>query len=89
MSIDHKLDLEALNGICPSGYFYSIPCIWDPKDGRKPVEGTGYLMCGKLTDQQKELLRRYSNVVLSVVHYKYAPEIKHDAVFIGNHVKGE
>ena len=43
MSIDHKLDLNTLNGICPGGYFYSIPCMWDPKDGHEPINGIGYV----------------------------------------------
>ncbi len=78
-----ELDLEGLNAICPNGYFHAAEETWDPGDGRKPVDGIGYLMCGKLTDQQKELLRGYSNVVLSVVRYRYAPEITHDMVFLG------
>lgn len=41
MSIDHKLDLETLNGICPSGYFKSTPCVWKPDDDH---ESSGIVM---------------------------------------------
>ena len=41
MSIDHKLDLETLNGICPSGYFKSTPCVWKPDDDHESINGIG------------------------------------------------
>lgn len=84
MAIDSKLDLGTLNGICPAGYFYSIPCMWDPKDGHKPINGIGYIMCERLNDFQKATLRQYPNVVFSVVRHRYGPEIIHDMVFIGD-----
>lgn len=84
MSIDHKLDLETLIGICPGGYFYSIPCMLDPKDGHEPINGIGYVMCERLNDFQKATLRQYPNVVLSVVRHRYGPEIIYDMVFIGD-----
>lgn len=84
MSIDYKLDLETLIAICPGGYFYSVPYVWDPKDGHEPINGIGYIMCERLNDFQKSTLRQYPNVVLSVVRHRYGPEIVHDMVFIGD-----
>ena len=87
MSIDYKLDLETLNGICPGGYFYSIPCMWDPKDGHEPINGIGYVMCKQLNEFQKDTLRQYPNVVLTIVNHRYAREIIHDMVFIGDSLR--
>lgn len=84
MSIDHKLDLETLNGICPSGYFKSTPCVWKPDDDHESINGIGYIMCERLNDFQKDTLRQYPNVVLSVVRHRYGPEIIYDMVFIGD-----
>lgn len=84
MSIDYKLDLKTLNGICPGGYFNSIRCTWKPDDDHESINGIGYIMCGRLNDFQKGTLRQYPNVVLSVVRHRYGPEIIHDMVFVGD-----
>lgn len=84
MAIDSKLDLETLIGICPGGYFNSTRCEWKPDDEHKPINGTGYMMCERLNELQKEVLQQYPNVVLTVARYRYGPEIIYDMVFIGD-----
>lgn len=84
MSIDYKLDLETLNGICPGGYFSSTRCTWKPDDEHEAINGIGYMMCEHLNESQKDALRQYPNVVLTVAKYRYGPEITHDMVFIGD-----
>lgn len=82
MSIDYKLDLETLNSICPSGYFNSTRCTWKPDNEHEAINGIGYMMCERLNEFQKDALLQYPNVVLTVVRYRYGPEITHDMVFI-------
>ena len=84
MTIDTNLDLETLNGICPGGYFNSTHCAWKPDDEHEPIDGIGYMMCERLNELQKEKLRQHPNVVLTVVRHRYAAEIIHDMVFIGD-----
>lgn len=83
MSIDHKLDLKTLNGICPGGYFYATRGTWTPCDGGKTMDGWGYIMCERLTKTEKDVLSEYPNVKVSIVMNMNAPEIVHDMVFIG------
>lgn len=84
MAIDYKLDLEILNSICPGGYFKSTPCVWKPDDDHASINGIGYVMCKQLNEFQKDTLRQYPNVVLTIVNHRYAREIIHDMVFIGD-----
>lgn len=53
------------------------------------MSGTAYVMYSRLTEEQKAELKKYENVRLTVCWKPYAPEIRHDVVFIGDHMKGE
>lgn len=55
-----------------------------PNDGHEPINGIGYVMCKQLNEFQKDTLRQYPNVVLTIVNHRYAREIIHDMVFIGD-----
>ena len=46
------------------------------------VKGVIYHLCNNLTEEQKEKLSKYDNVRISECYMKYAPEIKHDVLFI-------
>lgn len=81
--IDYKLDLETLNKICPEGYFMTTPATWVSDDGEDVKQGIGYIMCEHLNVSQKDALRTYPNVKLSVVRHRYARELIYDMVFIG------
>ena len=48
------------------------------------ISGYLYILCNKLTEGQKQTINSYKNTKISSCCYKYAKEIKHDAVFVGN-----
>ena len=48
------------------------------------VSGYFYWLANKLTDKQKGELKEYGNVQFLVSQCQYAPEIKHDVLFVGD-----
>lgn len=58
--------------------FYDYQFIKD-NAGKK---GTRYVLSDSLTQEQKEKLSRYDNVIVSSCQYRYAAEIKHDTLII-------
>lgn len=48
------------------------------------IRGFLYKISKPLTDEQKEYLLKFKNVKLFNSQCQYAPEIKHNAVFIGD-----
>lgn len=73
--------------ICPQGY--SDWAVGMFEDLGVTMHGTAYIMYSRLTEEQKSELKKYENVRLTVSWKPYAPEIRHDVVFIGDKVKGE
>jgi hypothetical protein len=59
------------------GFFDCFPVV--APEGQK---GMKYLLCDKLTQEQKDHLNDYDNTYISSCHYRYAPEIKHDVLII-------
>ena len=45
-------------------------------------KGYRYILCDPLTDEQKEALKQFKNVIISSCSYRYAPEINHDTVIL-------
>ena len=45
-------------------------------------KGTRYLLSNPLTEEQKNKLEKYDNVIISECHYRYAPEIKHTTLIL-------
>ena len=48
------------------------------------IRGYFYFCDKPLTDAQRKELEKYDNVDIGSVQYRYAPEIKHDVVFVGD-----
>lgn len=48
------------------------------------IRGTLYKISKPLTDEQKEYLLGFKNIKLFITQCQYAPEIKHNAVFLGD-----
>lgn len=82
-----KLTFNQFVDICPQGYSDWTIVSFD--DSVSTMYGTAYIMYSCLTEEQKSELKKYENVRLTVGWKPYAPEIRHDVVFIGDHVKGE
>lgn len=82
-----KLTFSQFIDICPQGYSGCITGTFD--DSITTMHGTAYRMYSRLTEEQKSELKKYENVRMTVGWKPYAPEIRHDVVFIGDHVKGE
>lgn len=82
-----KLAFSQFVDICPQGYSYCTTGTFD--DSITTMHGTAYIMYSRLTEEQKSELKKYENVRLTVSWKPYAPEIRHDVVFIGDQVKGE
>lgn len=80
-----KLTFDEFCEICPQGYLTWSIGQWH--DGETFMSGTGYVMYSRLTDEQRSQLEKYSNVKLTICWHKYAKEIIHDLVFIGNTIK--
>ena len=47
------------------------------------IKGERYI-CDHLTQSQKDSLHKFKNVHIHKCHYRHAPEITHDVVFIGD-----
>lgn len=82
-----KLTFSQFVDICPQGYSDWATGLFD--NSVSTMYGTAYVMYSRLTEEQKSELKKYENVRLTVSWKPYAPEIRHDVVFIGDHVKGE
>lgn len=82
-----KLTFSQFVDICPQGYSDWTVGIFE--DLGATMHGTAYIMYSRLTEEQKSELKKYENVRLTVGWKPYAPEIRHDVVFIGDQVKGE
>ena len=82
-----KLTFSQFVDICPQGY--GDWTVGEFKDSEVAMYGTAYVMYSRLTEEQKAELKKYENVRLTVCWKPYAPEIRHDVVFIGDHVKGD
>ncbi len=82
-----KLTFSQFVDICPQGY--SDWTVGMFEDLGVTMYGTVYIMYSRLTEEQKSELKKYENVRLTDCWKPYAPEIRHDVVFIGNFVKGE
>lgn len=82
-----KLTFSQFVDICPQGYSDWVMGTFD--ESIATMHGTTYIMYSRLTEEQKSELKKYENVRLTVGWKPYAPEIRHDVVFIGDHVKGE
>lgn len=48
-------------------------------EGKK---GCRYILSNKLSEEQKAKLSKYDNVIFSNATYRYAPEIKYDAIIL-------
>lgn len=77
-----KLTFSQFVNICPQGY--SDWTVGMFEDLRIIRYGTAYVMYSRLTEEQKSELKKYENVRLTVGWKPYAPEIRHDVVFIGD-----
>ena len=73
--------------ICPQGY--SDWTVGMFEDLGVTMYGTAYIMYSRLTEEQQAELKKYENVRFPTDSKPYAPEIRHDVVFIGNFVKGD
>lgn len=82
-----KLTFSQFVDICPQGY--SDWTVGMFEDLGVTMYGTAYIMYSRLTEEQKAELKKYENVRLTICWKPYAPEIRHDVVFIGNCTKGE
>lgn len=82
-----KLTFGQFVDICPQGY--SDWTVGMFEDLGVTMYGTVYIMYSRLTEEQKVELKKYENVRLTNCWKPYAPEIRHDVVFIGNYTKGE
>lgn len=82
-----KLTFSQFVDICPQGY--SDWTVGMFEDLGVTMYGTVYIMYSRLTEEQKAELKKYENVRLTNCWKPYAPEIRHDVVFIGNITKGE
>lgn len=49
---------------------------------KEGMKGWRYTLCKSLTDEQREVLGMFKNVVLSSCQHRYAPEIRHDVVIL-------
>ena len=70
-------------------HFDKMVSIFDYVAFKRGTHTTGirgcFYVCDKpLTDAQRKELEKYNNVDIGSVQYRYAPEIKHDAVFVGD-----
>lgn len=45
-------------------------------------KGMRYILCDKLTQEQKDRINDYDNTYISYCQYRYAPEIKYDTLII-------
>ena len=50
-------------------------------------KGYRYTLSRNLTDEQKEALGKFKNVILSSCQYRHAPEIHHDVVILLDKIK--
>ena len=69
-------------------------CVWDllrlgieyhsfaRVKNKEGMKGWRYTLCKSLTDEQREVLAKFKNVVLSSCQHRYAPEIRHDVVIL-------
>lgn len=48
----------------------------------KGQNGWIYLLSDKLTDDQREKMKRYDNVIITSCRCQYAPEIMHDSLIL-------
>ena len=48
------------------------------------IDGYLYILCNKLTKEQKETINSYKNTKISSCYNRYAKEIQHDVIFVGN-----
>lgn len=46
------------------------------------AKGTRYTLSNRLTDEQREKLSKYDNVIMSECHYKYAQELRYDTLIL-------
>ena len=69
------LDFET-RGLC----FYHFEEAFHKPSGTR---GTIYRMEAPLSEADKEFILSWNNTLITSGHYKYAPEIKDDCVFIG------
>ena len=53
-------------------------------DRIKNSQGFGYIyiLCNKLTDEQKEILGKYKNVLITHGHWKDIPTVSNDAIIL-------
>ena len=82
-----KLTFSQFVDICPQGYSDWVVGMFE--DLGVTMYGTAYVMYSRLTEEQKSELKKYENVRLTVSWKPYAPDIRHDVVFIGGRMKGE
>lgn len=66
-----------------NGYYDSWRTNLIDKNGNK-VRGTAYKLDRTLTDEDKTFLISWKNVKLFIAQMQYAPEIKHNTVFIAD-----
>jgi hypothetical protein len=83
-----KTKLKEYDFYTNEGYHYYDFCrmsVNRKRDGKR-IYGTLYKLCKPLKNEEKEaLLNKYNNVVLYIAQCQYAPEIKHNAVFVADH----
>lgn len=48
----------------------------------KGQKGWRYVLCSPLTEEQRESLAKWKNIVISSCSHRYAPEITHDTVIL-------
>lgn len=70
-------------------HFDKMVSIFDYVAFKRGTHTTGirgyFYACEKpLTGAQRKELEKYNNVDIGSVQYRYAPEIVHDAVFVGD-----
>lgn len=82
-----KLTFSQFVNICPQGYSDWATGSFDDFIVIMPYRA--YIMYSRLTEEQKSELKKYENVQLTVGWKPYAPEIRHDVVFIGGNMEGE
>ena len=84
-----KLDYWTFYHFCEEKrnfYYDSSRRILTKKNGEK-IRGTLYTLEKPLTDDDKRYLTGWKNVDLLISQNQYAPEIKHNSVFIADKCK--
>lgn len=80
-----KLDYWTFYHFCEEkrNFYYDSSRILTKKNGEK-IRGTLYTLEKPLTDEDKRFLTSWKNVDLFISQCQYAPELKHNAVFIAD-----